>query len=299
MQHLKQFRKKARKTLAVTALALAALGLGLPAAAQPQTRAASCRAHDVSVYAEGMMMPYAMEFAANEQLMVTTMEGVKRVRLSGEVSSFLNTAVGSPSGILRDGNTWYVIENATGRLLKYEDGASAASVMHENLGDPVTLAKHQGKLLVTDYDLGGGQGRVLHLRMDGSREQVQSGGFFSGPSGIVGQPGRYVYTEFDLGELREVNAAGQMRVLATRLGLPVDVRPYRNGYLVADFGGFDAPKGRLLYVTPSRRVHVIADTAQLTSAVGLTLRGDTAYVSDMLGGRVLKVRLPSDARCYN
>jgi hypothetical protein len=236
-----------------------------------------------------LTMPYGV-LLVNDETYVSTVPDIVTVdEKTGDVTTVKTLTEASPSGMLLDEDRSIVaVENGTGSLLRFDQDFNLTEVIAQGLGDPVTV-KRQGKAYyVSDYNFGTGEGRLLRVDRS-SHPKVYAQ--LSAPGGFHVDEDGIVISEFDTGQLVALTHRGHHKqVIAEGLGRPLDVIALERGYLVTDFGGFDGTQGRLLHVGSNGRVTVL-DDSELGNPAGLKIHGGALYVTDLIGGRLLKANL--------
>ncbi len=239
--------------------------------------------------ATGLAMPYGTLLVEDSTYVSTVPEILSVDEQNGSSTVVATFAEGSPSGMLLDDDrTIVAVENGSGSLLRVDQDFNPIAIIAEGLGDPVTVKRFGKAYYVTDYNFGTGDGRLLRIGPSGQPKVYAK---LSAPGSFHIDEGGIVVAEFDSGTLVHITHQGrQKQIIAQDLGNPLDVVAYDDGYLVSDFGNFDGKKGRLLYVTRSGRVTVLGD-GELGNPAGLLVQGGALYVTDLIGGRLLKANL--------
>jgi len=242
------------------------------------------------VIATGLDQPYITELV-NTDMIVAVNGAVLKINKKGDTTHLTDITPGSPSGVLQAGSDFLSIDNTMGSLsLMTWDGQFIKTVA-TGLGDPVNLVRRGKEYFVTDYNKGLGNGRLLRVTDDGNVITLPvAAAELGGPSGIVVDDDTFVVTDFDGGRLLRVSDSGEVLVIATGLGNPVDVKVYGNGFLVVDFAGGTGEGGRLLYIDSTGLVSTLLDH-DLGSPAGIEISGPNAIVSDIMGGQLLQVEL--------
>jgi hypothetical protein len=168
-----------------------------------------------------------------------------------------------------------------------------SSVLAEGLGDPITVKETNDAYLVVDYNFGLPNGRLLKIdKKAPSPATPEVLLLLDGPGSFYIDMDNSIYiSKFDSGDLVEFNSkTGSQRVVASGLGRPLDViRVNQDGFLVSDFGGFDTT-GRLLFVSNDGGVAVL-NSNSISNPTGLFASGKYVYTADMIGGKLLKIKL--------
>ena len=237
----------------------------------------------------GLTMPYGVLLVDDKTYVSTVPDIVSVNEQTGDFTTVKTLSEASPSGMLLDEDRSIVaVENGTGALLRFDRNFNQIEVMARGLGDPVTVKRHGRDFYVADYDFGNGEGRLLKI---GRSENPKVYAELAAPGGFHVEDDGVVISEFDAGQLVVLMHRGHRKqVIAEGLGRPLDVVALERGYLVTDFGGFDGTQGRLLHVGKNGRVTVL-DDAELGNPAGLKVHGGVVYVTDLIGGRLLKANL--------
>jgi hypothetical protein len=129
------------------------------------------------------------------------------------------------------------------------------------------------------------------VKLDGSVEVITDQGL-GGPAGVIVDERGYLVTDFIGGRLLRVTRDGQVSVLASNLGNPVELREHGGKLYVSDYaGGVDA--GRLLKIElngTTASVTVIPVSGHLGNPSGMTIKGSEILITDDPAGRVMRLR---------
>jgi glucose/arabinose dehydrogenase len=246
----------------------------------------------VATVASGMQAPYGI-LAESGSYLVTGGGLVYSIQGSA-VSNVAKLTAPSGSGLLRYGGALFVLDNPPGKLLRL-DNAFKSTEVASGLGNPVDMDVDGDAFIIDDYDNrkgppggpGGNNGRVLRVRQDGTVAVITASGL-GGPGAVNVQPEGYYVTDYDGGRLLRISKdKGEITVLATGLGNPVGIRFYKDAFFMADFAGASSG-GRILKASKDGSVQVL-NASGLGAAAGIFIEGKDILVTDLIGGRLLRV----------
>jgi hypothetical protein len=226
--------------------------------------------------AENLQMPYGI-LVKSQKVYVSTIPSIGIIdEDTGGFDEKTALANGSPAGFIKDKSGFVVVENGTGRLLSFDRHFVQSSVLAEGLGDPITVKETNDAYLVVDYNFGLPNGRLLKIdKKAPSPATPEVLLLLDGPGSFYIDMDNSIYiSKFDSGDLVEFNSK---------------IRVNQDGFLVSDFGGFDTT-GRLLFVSNDGGVAVL-NSNSISNPTGLFASGKYVYTADMIGGKLLKIKL--------
>lgn len=251
----------------------------------------------------GLNHPYKMIFDNGE--LIFTMDGaLMRMKLSGQIERIAELPPGPPGSVSRFESDYVVVDNPNGRLLRVTR-MGRVSVIANGLGLPNVALQEDDHFVVVDIatpvDTQIGQARLLRVSFDGRVTPIVEEGL-GGPAGLYIDEDGYWVPDFLLGRLLHVQRDGVIRVVAEKLGQPLDIDFDGESFLIADFAdGFQEQgvnNGRILSVKRNGKVRVLvgADRGAVGNPTGLLLRGPDIYYTDVVTNsinRLVGTRFPS------
>jgi hypothetical protein len=255
--------------------------------------------------ADGMNGPYDMIFD-NGDMVVTTNEHLVKIKLtegqSTEGAYPVTTLAPVPDialGVIQSGADYHVLRNADRTLLKVTDSGEI-TVVAENLGAPIEIARQGHDFIVTDFGDPMDNtlnSRLLRINESGDITVIAEAephvADLAGFAGIEVLGENIWVTDFNLGRLLKISADGTVTEVAQGLGHPVGIEFDGNDFIVADFGdameGLD--NGRILRISQEGKVRVISKgrVKYVGNPSDIALLGADIYFSDIMSGRITKL----------
>jgi hypothetical protein len=249
-----------------------------------------------SKIAGGFTHPYKMIFD-NGDIILTSDGAISRISPSGKVTKIADTPNGPPGSASKYAGDYIFVDNPLGRLLRVTPEGKE-TVIATGLGMPNVAVQDGDDFVVVDIgtptDDKPGPARLLRVSPEGNVTTIASKNL-GGPAGLYIDEDGYWVPDFILGRLLLVSRTGGVKVIAENLGQPLDIDFDGEAFIISDFAdGFrdGVGKGRILRVTKSGDVKVIANRGQAGNPTGLVLRGPDIYYTDVLTGEVLKIKGP-------
>ncbi|MCJ8270871.1 MAG: hypothetical protein MJK04_15900, partial [Psychrosphaera sp.] len=260
---------------------------------------------NLETVAEGLNGPYDMIFD-NGDMVVTTNEYLVKIKLTAEQATVgaypvtnLAPVPDIALGVIRSGSEYHVLRNADRSLLKVTDGGDI-TVVAENLGAPIEIARQGKDFIVTDF------GDPMDVTLNSRLLRISE----SGEVTVIAEAEPEVFelaafagievlgdtiwvTDFNLGRLLKISADGTVNEIARGLGHPVGIEFDGSDFIIADFGDAMEGKdnGRILRVSQNGELKVISKGR--VKAVGnpsdIALLGADIYFSDIMAGRITKL----------
>lgn len=249
----------------------------------------------ISVVADNLAGPYGIFFDTTD-LVVTTKGELLRIKdptvdmstAERQVEHIAQTGQGDALGAMLFGSTYVVLSCDLGCT----DSAQLQEIRRDGttrtVGGPknaVEVARWGDNYLVSDPY----KSQLVEVTPAG-KMTVFSNDKLAVPAGLYVDGDKVWVTDFSTGQLLVVDKFGASTVVASGLGFPVGIAYDGNSFVVADYAMSQPNKGRVLRVSKTGKVKIIAGPGKIGNPSAVALFGPDIYVSDNMNNTVTRIR---------
>lgn len=249
----------------------------------------------ISVVAENLAGPYGIFFDTTD-LIVTTKGELLRIKdptvdmsaAERQVEHIAPVGQGDALGAMLFGSTYVVLSCDLGCT----DSAQLQEIRRDGttrtVGGPknaVEVARWGDNYLVSDPY----KSQLVEVTPDGNMT-VFSNDKLAVPAGLYVDGDKVWVTDFSTGQLLVLDKFGTSTIVASGLGSPVGIAYDGNSFIVADFAMGQPNMGRVLRVSRTGEVKVIAKPGKIGNPSAVALFGPDIYVSDIINNTVTRIR---------
>lgn len=240
---------------------------------------------EIEEVTDELMNPFGL-MAQGDDIIVAGVDRLAKIAPDHTVTTLAPMANGT--GLAERDGSVYIIEYVERTVLRYDPSTWEATPFAEIPSGGISMAVDGEDFIVTASDPMNPPNAVLRIKQDASVEVVADQDL-GAPAGVIVDGDEYLVTDYFGGRLLRITRTGEVSVVATGLGNPVELRKHNGVYYVGDNAG-GVGKGRLLEVTSDGEVTVLETPDNLGNPSAMILRGEEMILTDDQHGRVLVLR---------
>jgi DNA-binding beta-propeller fold protein YncE len=252
---------------------------------------------DITTVARGLNKPFGL-FFDGDHLLVTNGGHLLRIRNPEiDMHPFFRViervspiGEGDGLGAMLHGSKYMVLSCDAGcprgsaRLQEISLDGTVVDIA-QNIDQAVDIARFGDNFLVSVTFLN----QILKITPTGD-VSVFTTDKLNSPASMYVDGERVWVTNFLSGDLLVIDRRGKSKVVASGLGTAVGIATDGLDFIIADFAFEQPNRGRVLRVSRTGDVRVIAGPGSIGNPSAVVVRGADIYVSDFLNGKVMRIR---------